>query len=303
MRMLGRNAIVSSVIFGILLTLPFLLPEMSAATAQAQSSQQTLTQYVADLQKNPNDYALREKIIRHVQTMKPAPAIPEEARRHYVMAKTLSDEAKKAEDFNDAIAEFRGALLVAPWWAEANRDFGLTLEAAQRYDEAIAYIKLYMATNPGSDRTRAAQDEIYKIEAKKRLAGKAAKESSQAAASAPKQSTFDDLLRKIDGRRYTSPVDNGNYFMVIDVTGKVFRLGILYPQNYDVPSRRGQYVGDVRDEIRGRETTVPIYERPAHFRVWAVSRTYVISDDGDRITYRVRYNDGDVREYIFLWQR
>jgi tetratricopeptide (TPR) repeat protein len=276
---------------------------LALANAQAQPPQQTLNQYVSELQKNPNDYALREKIIKHVQTMKPAPAVPEEARRHYVMAKTLSDEAKKVEDFNDSIAEFRGALLVAPWWAEANRDFGLTLEAAQRYDEAIAYIKLYMATNPGSDRSRAAQDEIYKIEAKKKLAGKAAKESNPAAVSAPKQNTFDDLLRKIDGRRYTSPVDNTNHFMVIDVTGKVFRLGILYPQNYDVPSRRGQVVEDVRDEIRGRETTVPVERGANPFRFWPVSRTYVISDDGDRITYRIRYNDGDVRQYIFLWQR
>ena len=147
-----------------------------ATVAHAQSPQQTLTQYIADLQKNPNDYALREKIIKHVQAMRPAPAIPEEARRHYVMAKTLFDGAKKVEDFSDSVAEFKGALLAAPWWAEANRDLGLALEAAQRYDEAITYIKLYMATNPGSERTRAAQDEIYKIEAKKKLADKAASE-------------------------------------------------------------------------------------------------------------------------------
>ena len=47
--------------------------------AQSANPQQILTQYVSDLQKNPNDYALREKIIRHVQTMKPVPAVPEEA--------------------------------------------------------------------------------------------------------------------------------------------------------------------------------------------------------------------------------
>ena len=108
--------------------------------------------------------------------MKPAPAIPEEARRHYVMAKTLFAGAKKVEDFSDPIAEFRGALLIVPWWAEANRDLGLALEEAQRYDEAITYIKLYMITNSGNERARAAQDEIYKIEAKKRLTDKAASE-------------------------------------------------------------------------------------------------------------------------------
>ncbi len=47
----------------------------SLAFAQAQSPQQTLNQYISNLQKNPNDYALREKIIRHVQAMKPAPGV------------------------------------------------------------------------------------------------------------------------------------------------------------------------------------------------------------------------------------
>jgi len=150
-----------------------LIPVFISA-AHAQSPQETLKQYISALQSNPNDSALREKIIRHVQTMRPAPMIPEEARRHYVMAKTLFDGAKKVEDFNDPITEFRGALLVAPWWAEANRDLGLALETAQRYDEAITYIRLYIVTSPGNERARAAQDEIYKIEAKKRLADKAA---------------------------------------------------------------------------------------------------------------------------------
>ena len=73
------------------------------SNARAQSPQQTLDQYVSDLQKNPNDNALREKIIKHVQTMRPSPAIPEEARRHYVMAKTFYKDAKKIEDYNASI--------------------------------------------------------------------------------------------------------------------------------------------------------------------------------------------------------
>lgn len=58
--------------------LVFVLIFALMSTVQAQTPQETLNQYVSDLQKNPNDNALREKIIRHVQTMKPAPAIPEE---------------------------------------------------------------------------------------------------------------------------------------------------------------------------------------------------------------------------------
>jgi hypothetical protein len=170
-----------------------------AAQAQTATPQQTLNQYVADLQRSPNDTALREKIIALVQTLHLAPAIPEEARRHYIVGKTLSDGAKKPEDFNDAVAEYRSALLAAPWWPEANRDFALTLEAAERFDEAIVYVKLYIATNPGDERARAAQDELYKIEARQELAAKARVEESAAKAdAAPPQNSFEHLLRKIE---------------------------------------------------------------------------------------------------------
>jgi len=138
------------------------------SNARAQSPQQTLDQYVSDLQMNPNDNALREKIIMHVQTMRPSPAIPEEARRHYVMAKTFYKDAKKIEDYNASIDEFKNALLIAPWWPDANRELGIAAKGAQRYDDAIAALKLYIATNPGRGKARATQDEIYKIEAKKK---------------------------------------------------------------------------------------------------------------------------------------
>jgi len=66
---------------------------ISVFVSYAQAPQQTLTQYISDLQKNPNDYALREKIINHVQTMRPVPKTSEQAAIH------------------------ERALLVAPWLA------------------------------------------------------------------------------------------------------------------------------------------------------------------------------------------
>lgn len=146
----------------------FVLIVALMSNARAQSPQQTLDQYVSDLQKNPHDNALREKIIKHVQTMRPSPVIPEEARRHYVMAKTFYKDARKIEDYNAAVDAFQKALLIAPWWPDANRELGIAAKGAQRYEDAIAALKLYIATNPGKDKARATQDEIYKIEAKKK---------------------------------------------------------------------------------------------------------------------------------------
>lgn len=53
-----------------------------AASAYAQSPREELQQMVEQLQKTPNDHALREKIIKLAAEIKPAPEIPEEAERH-----------------------------------------------------------------------------------------------------------------------------------------------------------------------------------------------------------------------------
>lgn len=73
-----KNSVFASLAFS--LTLMF--ASACLAPAQSADAQETLKQYISDLQKNPNDYALREKIIRLVQTMKPAPVVPEEAERY-----------------------------------------------------------------------------------------------------------------------------------------------------------------------------------------------------------------------------
>ena len=93
----------------------FLLSCVSIPIAQAQTPQQNLNQYVADLQKNPGDYALREKIIRHVQTMKPAPGVPDDARRFMNRGMAAAEGAKTESDYRDAIQEFQKAVNIAPW--------------------------------------------------------------------------------------------------------------------------------------------------------------------------------------------
>ena len=138
--------------------------------AQSANTQQTLNQYISDLQKNPNDNALREKIIKHVQTMKQKPAVPEEARRHFVKAVTMQKEAKDIRGFELAANAYSQALLIAPWWADAYYNRGLALESSNQYDEAVRALKFYLLTNPGNSELRAAQDKIYALEAKKEMA-------------------------------------------------------------------------------------------------------------------------------------
>jgi tetratricopeptide (TPR) repeat protein len=251
--------------------------------------QSLLKQYISDLQKNPNDYALRENIIRHVQTMKPAPAVPEEARRYFIEGNALLKAAKEQKGYGLAIDSYRQCLLIAPWWAEAHNNYAVALELAGQFDEAVNALKLYIATNPNEGESRKAQDKIYEIGAKKKIA------ASEKTGISSKQNAFEELLKKIDGRRYTITEGHG-ITSVLDLRGRIIVRGTIENGRYL------EWTGEAsRVEIRGRETTVPLYYRP--FKVNAVSMTLLISEDGYSITGRTKFSDGDSRDYIHLWQR
>ena len=69
----------------------FLAIELSV---NAQSAREQLDQWVTQLRTNPGDNALRERIIKLAQEIKPAPAVPEEARRPLVQGNSAFQDAK-----------------------------------------------------------------------------------------------------------------------------------------------------------------------------------------------------------------
>ncbi|MGE5699599.1 MAG: hypothetical protein ACM31N_05990 [Deltaproteobacteria bacterium] len=172
-----------------------------ALSGHAQSPQDLLGQYVAALKRNPDDYALREKIVRHVQTMSPAPAIPEEAERHMARGAAAVKNAKDVADFRDAVNEFEKATLAAPWLAGAYYNLGIARDKAGMYSDAIRSLKLYLLAEPDADDAKAVKMLIYEIEYRQE---KAAKESSPATIAVKKQKEEEDFLKKLDGATYTS---------------------------------------------------------------------------------------------------
>jgi tetratricopeptide (TPR) repeat protein len=140
-----------------------------APVAYSQDPPPSLVQMVTELQSHPDDIALREKIIKLAQEMKPSPVIPEEAREHYVMAETFVEKAKDNSSYERAIEQYKAALLAAPWWADAYRKQAIVQKTAAHYDDAIASLNLYILTQPAD--TRDAKDEIYKLKALKQSAG------------------------------------------------------------------------------------------------------------------------------------
>jgi tetratricopeptide (TPR) repeat protein len=142
------------------------------SAALAQTPQQTLTQYISNLQKNPKDYALREKIIKHVQTMSPAPEVPETAERYMARGSAAVKGAKVENDFQDAVSEFEKASLAAPWLPAIYYNLGITQDKAGKYREAIQSLKLYLLAAPDAPDVKAVKNLVYEIEYRQEKAAK-----------------------------------------------------------------------------------------------------------------------------------
>ena len=277
--MISRKACICSLMIGLMVVASF------SAHAQSSNPQQTLNQYVSDLQKNPNDYALREKIIRHVQTMKPKPAVPEEAKRHLARGKAALRGAKEARDFQDAAEEFKKALLYAPWLAEGYYNLGVIQDKAGHYDDAIKNLKFYLIATPKAPDAEKVKELVYEIEYRKEKAAKdkeaasrkAAEDSrAQQEAAARKQAEF---LSRINGARYA------HYFRGTSTDGVNREFVITLDVRGDTISQ-GQGLANGRDwsqdpilfKIDGRKLRCFINGRALP------ENDGVISDDGSTIT-------------------
>jgi tetratricopeptide (TPR) repeat protein len=127
-------------------------------------SEETLNQYLADLQKNPNDNALRGKIIALAQTMNPVPAIPDEARKYMDRGIAAIEGAKGEGDFRAASDEFAKAANLAPWLGNAYRNLAITQDKSGQYDAAIKNLQLYLLTAPSPADVDWAKSLINKVE-------------------------------------------------------------------------------------------------------------------------------------------
>jgi len=277
-------------IFFSVLTLMLLITIIS--TIHAQTPQELLNQYVADLRKNPNDFSLREKIIRHVQTMKPAPAMPGEAERFEGRAEYAIKNANSSADFIEAAKEYEKALLIAPWVSNFYFNQGIALEKAGKHKEAKHSFEFYLLAAPDAQDRR---------EVRKRIAGleyaieKTARESSPEAIAEKKQKSYEVWLSGIDGRRYVSSGFRGG-LGVIDVRGNVMIVGDIGPRSHG-PNR---YAEHVRLTIIGREALI---RNPNADGTIPFETIFKINEAGDRVTETRRFRDGDVREFIYNWQR
>lgn len=142
------------------------------AGGQTTSPRDLLKQYFADLQRNPNDQGLREKIIKLALEIKPPPAVPEEAERHMARGAAAIRGAKDTKDFEEAAAEFERATLAAPWLADAYYNLGVAKDKAGDYAGALRSLKLYLLAAPDAPDAKSARSLIYEIEYREEKAEK-----------------------------------------------------------------------------------------------------------------------------------
>ena len=189
-----------------------------ANAANAESPREQLNGLVQQLQKSPEDDALRAKIIKLAKTLRPQPSIPDEAERRMVRGTEAFKEAKSATDYQAAATEFQQATLAAPWDGDAYFNLGVAQDKAEQYDAAIHSLKFAQLVSP----SKAIQDMIYKIQYQQEKANApaalAARQAALAARQAASQAASDEaLIQRLDGAVFALRQENQAYRSEMEV--------------------------------------------------------------------------------------
>jgi tetratricopeptide (TPR) repeat protein len=132
--------------------------------AEKAGSLDTLKQYVADLNKNPENAELREKTIKYAQTLKPRPPVPEEYARHFSRGTAYLKKATDNQGYTKAMEELNVAVALAPWIAEAYENLAAAQEKSGLFAEAIQSLNFTLLADPNTKNAREIKNHTYELE-------------------------------------------------------------------------------------------------------------------------------------------
>jgi hypothetical protein len=133
MKSIGKYLLIFSVAFSAL-----------TGDTYAQSPREELQQMVGQLQKTPNDNALREKVIKLASTLKPAPALPDTANAFEGRAQVAFRTAKSEDELIVAAREYEKAVAAAPWVFGYYADLCTIYEKAGKLEDAKRHCGFYL---------------------------------------------------------------------------------------------------------------------------------------------------------------
>jgi tetratricopeptide (TPR) repeat protein len=132
--------------------------------ALAISPHEQFKQMVEQLQKNPTDDTLRASAIKFALKLKPAPAIPQEARRYLARGIAAFETGKNLDELKLALPEFQNASNAAPWWPDPYFNLAKVQEKVGDYKSAINSYHFYLISAPHAKDVEAIQTLSYKLE-------------------------------------------------------------------------------------------------------------------------------------------
>lgn len=148
-----------------------ILPIPDNGPRQAREIQMPVADFVRNFAIRQNDISARRLIIKLASRLTPAPAIPEEARKHFIEGTAIVKAAKNPAQQALAAQSFSEALKIAPWWSDAYYNLGVAQDLAEKYDEAEMAFNFYLVSNASDAEKRDVQDRIYGLSAKRKLGG------------------------------------------------------------------------------------------------------------------------------------
>lgn len=281
--------------------LALLLCALFAVSAHAAPLNEDLQQMVQQLQQNPADDALRERIIRQAQAMRHAPTVPDAAVEFEGRAQFAFNNAQSKDDYLAAAREYEQAVASAPWVSGYYADLCTIYEKAGKLAEAkrnceFALIGLVDAA------------QITPI--KRKIAG--LKYGMEQGVS--KKNQEEDFLRKLDGARFVKRwprFDYGGGAGWTDWRGVwMVRGGKAYLANVKDATSVESAKEDVGIErwnggypITGHEFVIPKDDEQCQgFQQRCFDEVQTISEDGSTVVERTTRR-GKLSEVIYLRER
>lgn len=200
-----------------------------SSTVHAADPRDELEQLTAQLQSNPSDTALRERIIKLARTIRPSPAIPAEAERFDGRGEYAFKSAKSEADYLTAAQEFEKATNTAPWVGSYYFNTGTAYEKAQRPKEAKQNFELYLLASPDARDVREVKRRIagleFAIEKENAPEQRAAREQeSPEVQAARKREQQEAMIQSLDGamfgHEFTDAAGTVTARFAVEVRGK-----------------------------------------------------------------------------------